>query len=60
GARDHLWSVSKTPGSRMPSEFSSTPHSTLPIAYDASGNTALVGAHLLYELLCVLPGVAYR
>jgi len=28
--------------------------------YDTSGNTALVGANLLYELLCVLPGVAYR
>lgn len=28
--------------------------------YDASGNTALVGANLLYEMLCVLPGVAYR
>ncbi|MGD1875954.1 MAG: agmatinase [Kiloniellaceae bacterium] len=29
-------------------------------AYDTSGNTALVGANLLYEMLCVLPGVAYR
>ncbi|MEM8631145.1 MAG: agmatinase [Pseudomonadota bacterium] len=28
--------------------------------YDPSGNTALVGANLLYELLCVLPGVTYR
>ena len=28
--------------------------------YDPSGNTALVGANLLYELLCVLPGVATR
>lgn len=28
--------------------------------YDASGNTALTGANLLYELLCVLPGVARR
>jgi guanidinobutyrase len=28
--------------------------------YDPSGNTALVGANLLYEMLCVLPGVAYR
>ena len=28
--------------------------------YDTSGNTALTGANLLYELLCVLPGVAYR
>ncbi|MCL4127127.1 UNVERIFIED_CONTAM: hypothetical protein GTU68_051861 [Idotea baltica] len=26
--------------------------------YDTSGNTALTGANLLYELLCVLPGVA--
>jgi guanidinobutyrase len=26
--------------------------------YDPSGNTALVGANLLFELLCVLPGVA--
>jgi len=26
--------------------------------YDPSGNTALVGANLLYEMLCVLPGVA--
>lgn len=25
--------------------------------YDPSGNTALTGANLLYELLCVLPGV---
>lgn len=25
--------------------------------YDPSGNTALVGANLLYEMLCVLPGV---
>ncbi len=25
--------------------------------YDASGNTALVGANLLFEMLCVLPGV---
>ena len=29
-------------------------------AYDASGNTALLGANLLYEMLCVLPGVAVR
>jgi guanidinobutyrase len=29
-------------------------------AYDASGNTALLGANLLYEMLCVLPGVKYR
>jgi guanidinobutyrase len=28
--------------------------------YDASGNTALTGANLLYELLCVLPGVKKR
>jgi len=28
--------------------------------YDPSGNTALVGANLLFELLCVLPGVEYR
>ena len=28
--------------------------------YDPSGNTALVGANLLFEMLCVLPGVAYR
>ena len=26
--------------------------------YDLSGNTALIGANLLYEMLCVLPGVA--
>ncbi len=25
--------------------------------YDPSGNTALIGANLLYEILCVLPGV---
>ena len=29
-------------------------------AYDSSGNTALLGANLLFEMLCVLPGVAYR
>lgn len=29
-------------------------------AYDVSGNTALLGASLLYEMLCVLPGVNYR
>jgi guanidinobutyrase len=29
-------------------------------AYDLSGNTALVAANLLYEMLCVLPGVEYR
>ena len=28
--------------------------------YDPSGNTALLGANLLYEMLCVLPGVRYR
>ena len=28
--------------------------------YDPSGNTALTGANLLYEMLCILPGVAYR
>ena len=28
--------------------------------YDASGLTALTGANLLYEMLCVLPGVEYR
>ena len=28
--------------------------------YDPSGNTALLGANLLYEMLCVLPGVHYR
>ncbi|WP_295315067.1 agmatinase [Roseobacter sp.] len=28
--------------------------------YDTSGNTALTGANILFELLCVLPGVAYR
>jgi len=27
--------------------------------YDPSGNTALVGANLLFEMLCVLPGVSY-
>jgi guanidinobutyrase len=29
-------------------------------AYDTTGNTALVGANLLYEMLCVMPGVVYR
>ncbi|MGU9957871.1 MAG: agmatinase [Arenicellales bacterium WSBS_2016_MAG_OTU3] len=29
-------------------------------AYDTSGNTSLVGANLLFEMLCVLPGVHYR
>ena len=28
--------------------------------YDPSGNTALTGANILYEMMCVLPGVAYR
>ena len=28
--------------------------------YDTSGNTALTAANILYELLCILPGVAYR
>ncbi|OYU72112.1 MAG: agmatinase, partial [Burkholderiales bacterium PBB5] len=28
--------------------------------YDQSGNTALLGANLLYEMLCVLPGVPLR
>ena len=28
--------------------------------YDPSGNTALTGANLLYDLLCVLPGVESR
>jgi guanidinobutyrase len=28
--------------------------------YDPSGNTALLGASLLYEMLCVLPGVRTR
>ena len=28
--------------------------------YDTSGNTALVGANLLFEMLCVLPGVERR
>jgi guanidinobutyrase len=29
-------------------------------AYDLSGNTSLTAANLLYEMLCVLPGVIYR
>jgi guanidinobutyrase len=29
-------------------------------AYDTSGNTALVAANLLFEMLCVFPGVEYR
>ncbi|MDP9045983.1 MAG: agmatinase [Pseudomonadota bacterium] len=28
--------------------------------YDPSGNTALLGANLLYEMLCVLPGTPHR
>ncbi|MFA5522037.1 MAG: agmatinase [Castellaniella sp.] len=28
--------------------------------YDAGGMTALLGANLAYEILCVFPGVAYR
>ena len=28
--------------------------------YDPSGNTALLGANLLYEMLCVLPGARQR
>jgi guanidinobutyrase len=28
--------------------------------YDPSGNTAMLGGNLLYEMLCVLPGVKYR
>lgn len=28
--------------------------------YDTSGNTALLGANLLFEMLCVLPGVFKR
>ncbi len=27
--------------------------------YDPTGNTALIGANILYEMLCVLPGVKY-
>jgi len=29
-------------------------------AYDPSGNTALTAANLLFEMLCVFPGVEYR
>ena len=29
-------------------------------AYDASGNTSLTAANLLFEMLCVFPGVVYR
>ena len=28
--------------------------------YDASGNTALLAANLLFEMLCILPGVEHR
>ena len=28
--------------------------------YDTSGMTSLVAANMLYEMLCVLPGVGYR
>jgi guanidinobutyrase len=28
--------------------------------YDTTGNTALLGANLLFEMLCILPGVHYR
>lgn len=28
--------------------------------YDTSGNTALTGGNILYEILCVLPGVVFR
>jgi len=28
--------------------------------YDTSGNTALTGANLLYEMMCILPGVTAR
>lgn len=28
--------------------------------YDTSGNTAMIAANLLFEMLCVLPGVNYR
>jgi guanidinobutyrase len=28
--------------------------------YDQAGTTALVGANLAYEMLCVMPGVHYR
>ena len=28
--------------------------------YDTSGNTALTGANILFEMLCILPGVVYR
>jgi arginase family enzyme len=28
--------------------------------YDPFGNTALTAANLLFEMLCVMPGVQYR
>ena len=28
--------------------------------YDTTGNTSLLGANLLYEMLCVMPGVTKR
>ena len=28
--------------------------------YDPSGNTALVAANIFFEMLCIMPGVAYR
>jgi guanidinobutyrase len=28
--------------------------------YDTSGNTALTAANLMFEILSILPGVAYR
>ncbi|SFS54170.1 guanidinobutyrase [Sulfitobacter marinus] len=28
--------------------------------YDTTGNTALTGANILFEIMCILPGVAYR
>lgn len=28
--------------------------------YDTSGNTALTGANILFEMLCILPGVSFR
>jgi guanidinobutyrase len=28
--------------------------------YDISGNTSLLAANLLFEMLCILPGVQYR
>ena len=28
--------------------------------YDTTGNTSITAAYLLYEMLCVMPGVQYR